>query len=77
MQAVKAEAPEPDTAVSSFDSLEDAVNTAVTIQQCGLPVAWLELLDDVMIDAVNEFSKSDLPVRPHWFIEFHGSVNSR
>ncbi|MEC7763251.1 MAG: FAD-linked oxidase C-terminal domain-containing protein [Pseudomonadota bacterium] len=64
---------ETDTAISSFDTLEDAVNTAVTIQQCGLPVARLELLDDVMIDAVNEFSKTDLPLRPHLFIEFHGS----
>ncbi|MGR3365611.1 MAG: FAD-binding oxidoreductase [Maritimibacter harenae] len=64
---------ETDTATSSFDTLDDAVNAAVAIQQCGLPAARLELLDDVMIDAVNAFSGTDLPLRPHLFIEFHGS----
>jgi D-lactate dehydrogenase (cytochrome) len=60
-------------AVSSFESLEGAVNTVILTIQMGIPVARIELLDDVQMDAVNRYSDLDYPVRPTLFFEFHGS----
>jgi len=64
------------TAVSPFPDLESAVNTVITIIQLGVPVARVELLDEVQMDAVNKFSKLDYPVRPTLLFEFHGSEKS-
>jgi D-lactate dehydrogenase (cytochrome) len=63
-------------AVCSFDSLEGAVNTVILTIQSGVPVARIELLDDVQMDAVNRYSKLDYPVKPTLFFEFHGSPAS-
>ncbi|MEM7404067.1 MAG: FAD-linked oxidase C-terminal domain-containing protein [Pseudomonadota bacterium] len=59
--------------VCSFTSLEDAVNTVITTIQVGVPIARIELLDDVQMDAVNRYSGFDYPVQPTLFFEFHGS----
>ena len=64
------------SAVCSFASLEGAVNSVITTIQLGIPVARIELLDDVMMDAVNRYSKLDYPVQPTLFFEFHGSESS-
>ena len=64
------------TAVSPFPDLESAVNTVITIIQLGVPVARVELLDEVQMDAVNKFSKLDYPVQPTLLFEFHGSEKS-
>ncbi len=61
------------SAVCSFPSIADAVNTVITTIQTGIPVARIELLDEVMIDACNKHSKLDYPVAPTLFLEFHGS----
>jgi D-lactate dehydrogenase (cytochrome) len=61
-------------AVASFPSIEDAVDTVIETIQAGIPVARIELLDDVQIDAVNRFSKLDFPVQPTLFFEFHGTA---
>jgi len=63
-------------AVSSFPDLESAVNTVITTIQCGVPVARIELLDDVQMDAINKHSNLDYPVRTTLFFEFHGSEAS-
>ena len=42
--------------VCSFPSISDAVNTATLLVQTGVPVARLEFLDDVMMDACNKYS---------------------
>ena len=60
-------------AVCSFPTLEAAVNTVVQTIQMGIPVARIEFLDEVQMDAVNRYSKLDYPVQPTLFFEFHGS----
>lgn len=60
-------------AVCSFDTLEGAINTVIQTIQLGVPVARIELLDDVQMDAVNRFSKLDYPVKNTLFVEFHGT----
>ncbi len=61
------------SAVCSFNDLESAVNAVITTIQCGIPIARIELLDDVQMDAVNKYSKLDYAVAPTLFFEFHGS----
>jgi D-lactate dehydrogenase (cytochrome) len=63
------------SAVCSFENLEGAVNTVIETIQLGVPVARIELLDDVQMDAVNRYSNLDYPVMPTLFFEFHGSDN--
>jgi D-lactate dehydrogenase (cytochrome) len=60
-------------AVCSFDTLEGAVNTVIQTIQLGVPVARIELLDDVQMDSVNRYSKLDYPVKDTLFLEFHGT----
>ncbi len=61
------------SAVCSFDSLEGAVDSVIQTIQLGVPVARIELLDEVQMDAVNRYSSLDYPVSPTLFYEFHGS----
>ena len=61
------------SAVVSFPELKGAVDSAITTIQCGIPIARVELLDEVQMDAVNKYSDLDYPVRPTLFMEFHGS----
>ena len=60
-------------AVCSFDALAGAVDTVIQTIQCGVPVARIELLDEVQMDAINRYSGLDYPVSPTLFFEFHGS----
>ena len=59
-------------ATCHFDSIDAAVRTVITAIQLGIPVARMELLDEVQLDAVNRFSKLAYPVAPTLFFEFHG-----
>jgi D-lactate dehydrogenase (cytochrome) len=60
-------------AVVSFPSLEAAVETVILTIQSGVPVARIELLDPVQMDAINRHSKLSYPVQPTLFFEFHGT----
>ncbi len=60
-------------AVCAFPGIDEAVNTVVLTIQSGVPVARIELLDALTMDAVNKYSKLDYPVAPTLFFEFHGS----
>ena len=60
-------------AVCSFPTLEAAVDTVILTIQSGIPVARVELLDEVQMDAVNRHSDLEYPARPTLFFEFHGS----
>ena len=63
-------------AVCSFATVESAANAVILTIQSGIPVARIEILDDVQMDAINRYSKTDYPVQPTLFLEFHGSQAS-
>jgi D-lactate dehydrogenase (cytochrome) len=60
-------------AVTPFPTIGDAVDTVIRVIQSGIPVARIELLDEVQMRAVNRYSKLDYAEQPTLFIEFHGS----
>ncbi|MBV8827298.1 MAG: FAD-binding protein [Hyphomicrobiales bacterium] len=59
-----------------FPSVEAACNATIETIQSGIPVARIELLDDVQVKATNIYSKLSLPETPMLFVEFHGSPAS-
>lgn len=61
------------SAVCGFATLQGAVDTVVQSIQMGVPLARVEILDDMQIRAVNRWSKLDLPEVTTLFFEFHGS----
>ncbi|XP_040019413.1 putative D-lactate dehydrogenase, mitochondrial isoform X1 [Gasterosteus aculeatus] len=63
-------------AVCSFPSVQAAVDSTVQVLQAGVPVARIEFLDDVMMDACNRFSSLSYAVSPSLFLEFHGAEGS-
>jgi D-lactate dehydrogenase (cytochrome) len=60
-------------ATCSFETIGGAVDTVVQSIQLGIPLARVEILDDMQIRAVNKWSKLDLPELTTLFFEFHGS----
>jgi len=60
-------------ATCSFETIGGAVDTVVQSIQLGVPLARVEILDDMQIRAVNRWSKMDLPELTTLFFEFHGS----
>lgn len=62
--------------VCPFESLEGACNAVIATIQAGIPVARIELLDEVQVRAANAYSKLDLQETPTLFVEFHGSEAS-
>lgn len=61
------------SAVCSFSRLADAVQAAIQVIQLGVPVARIELLDEIQIRAVNRYSDMQYREAPTLFFEFHGS----
>jgi D-lactate dehydrogenase (cytochrome) len=59
--------------VCPFPSVKAACDATILTIQTGLPVARIELMDDVMIRGVNLHSKLGLPETTMLFVEFHGS----
>ncbi len=51
-------------AVSAFPTIDDAVNTVILTIQSGVPVARIELLDELTVGAVNAYSGVDYAVAP-------------
>ncbi|MDA1325165.1 MAG: FAD-binding protein [Proteobacteria bacterium] len=60
-------------AVCSFPSVDDAVKCCILTIQSGIPVARIELLDSVQMDACIRYSKLDYEAAPTLFFEFHGT----
>lgn len=61
------------SAVCSFPGVRGAVRTVIETIQLGVPVARIELLDDVQVEACNRFSGLELPPSPLLLLEFHGT----
>ena len=57
----------------SFPTVKAACDSVIVTIQSGLPVARIELLDEVQVRAVNVYSKLALPEMPLLLLEFHGT----
>ncbi len=71
--------PVPDAiaaAVCVFESIDAAVDTVVALLQCGVPLARIELLDDVTVRSLNTFRSLGLPEQPAIFLELHAFSDS-
>ena len=61
-------------AVCQFPDLKSAVDSVIVAMQLGIPVARIELLDDVQMDACIRYSQlTELAAKPTLFFEFHGT----
>jgi len=64
-------------ATCTFDSIDDAVNTVIMAIQMGIPMARIELLDEVQMRGMNIYNPDmSFPEKVHLFLEFHGSEAS-
>ncbi len=69
--------PEAISAAScSFPSVDAACQAVMMTIQYGVPVARIELLDELCVQAVNAYSGLSLPETPLLLLEFHGSDSS-
>ncbi len=59
--------------VCPFPDIESACNVAIQTIQTGIPIARIELLDEIQIMAGNNYSQLGLEEKPHLFVEFHGT----
>jgi len=59
--------------ICSFPDVKSACDAVIVTIQSGLPVARIELLDDVQVRALNAYSKFSLPEMPLLLLEFHGT----
>lgn len=63
-------------AVCGFDTIEGAATSVIQAIQLGVPLARVEILDDMQMRAVNRWSKLNYPEKTTLFFEFHGSQAS-
>ena len=61
------------SAVCPFATLEGAVNSVIQAIQLGLGLARSELVDEILVAAINKHAKLNLEERPTLFLEFHGT----
>ncbi|HEX2654408.1 MAG TPA: FAD-linked oxidase C-terminal domain-containing protein [Xanthobacteraceae bacterium] len=59
--------------VCPFPSIEAACDATIATIQSGIPVARIELLDELMVRGSNTYSNLNLPEKPMLFLEFHGT----
>ena len=62
--------------ICPFPTVEAACNATILTIQSGIPVARIELLDEMQVKACKAYSKLTLPETPLLFLEFHGSEAS-
>ncbi|MDI1344131.1 MAG: FAD-linked oxidase C-terminal domain-containing protein [Pseudolabrys sp.] len=58
----------------AFETLEGAVNTTIATIQSGIPIARMELIDDVQVEAINRYAQLGLPPGNTLLMEFHGTA---
>ena len=56
-----------------FKDIDGAVNTVIQTIQAGIPIARIEIADDVQMDAINRYSQLNMQVAPTLWLEFHGT----
>jgi D-lactate dehydrogenase (cytochrome) len=61
-------------AVCAFPSLSSAVECVVLTLQLGIPVARIELLDELQLEALNGRNGLSYELAPTLFLEFHGGA---
>lgn len=59
--------------VCTFDSIKAACDAVIMTIQMGVPVARIELLDEVQVRACNAYSGLNYAEKPTLFVEFHGT----
>jgi D-lactate dehydrogenase (cytochrome) len=59
-----------------FPSLDAAVRCVVRVAQHAIPVARIELADEVLIEAINRHNEMSLTVAPTLFLEFQGGSDA-
>jgi D-lactate dehydrogenase (cytochrome) len=57
----------------SFATMEGAANAVIMTIQLGVPVARIEIIDQAQLDVINRYSKTNYPLAPTLFFEFHGT----
>jgi D-lactate dehydrogenase (cytochrome) len=57
-----------------FPRVEEAAEASYKVMASGLPVARLELLDELALRALNRYLQAGFPERPALFLEFHSST---
>src|SRR6187455_836859 len=62
--------------ICPFPSIQAACDAAITAIQTGIPIARVELLDEIQVKVCNTYSKLGLPEEPTLFLEFHGTQAS-
>jgi len=62
--------------ICSFPSIKAACQAVIQTIQYGIPVARIELLDELQIKACNAYSGLSLPLTPLLLLEFHGTEQS-
>lgn len=61
-------------ATCAFPTIDDAVNTVILAIQTGLPMARIELLDELQMKGMNTYNPDmNMAEKPYLFLEFHGS----
>lgn len=56
----------------AFGSVDAAVDLACDVMAAGLPVARIELVDALSMQAINTWAQAHYPAAPTLFFEFHG-----
>ena len=60
-----------------FDSVTQAVDAVMMAMQLGIPLARIELLDELQMKGMNLYNPDlPMPESPHLFLEFHGTQAS-
>ena len=59
--------------ICPFPSVQAAADAVILTIQTGIPIARIEILDEVQVRACNLYSKLDLPETPLLLVEFHGT----